>query len=484
MYVVLNLCAMFTKYLFIQTSSSVILPEDLQTFESYSCRIRHIHLNSFPEKVSNHIYSSITRRLFNRNSGFFPSLRCFAIRWFSNISEENLLILPLIPPSLLSAINIRNVRRTNEIHLASFLSEIAHLHPSSSTFYPLSFLRLEGTLTMSTLAQLDYFKKLTTLELFLNSTDLPLVILSSLSKLPSLANLVLVMVVPMYKGRLILDTELSAKPMVYNFSNLQNLQVRGDASPALGILQSIYGEQLLQVTLGLGAYSITSLKACMGRCPEMAPHMLFYSIRIHGPLRLPWDMYVPLLNSYGRLRSLTIDATAFTIQHFRGLFDRARAGFSWSALEILKLRASQIVDSWLRIDEVVPLSSLSMLAASCPRLHTLEIYLYYPLGEEGDRETEALTTYVQSSQPTDHKLTHLEIVFFDPFVTTRPGDIMAAITISRFIDHIFPNVQNVEISDGIDDFREEWYAGIRVMMKNYRDVREKRAAKGELTTPN
>jgi hypothetical protein len=59
-YVVRNRCTMFTKCLLIQTSSSVILPADLQTFESYACRIRHIHLSSFKEKVSNHIYSSIT----------------------------------------------------------------------------------------------------------------------------------------------------------------------------------------------------------------------------------------------------------------------------------------------------------------------------------------------------------------------------------------------------------------------------------------
>jgi hypothetical protein len=481
MYVVLSLCTMFTKYLFIQTSSSVILPGDLQTLESYSCRIRHIHLHSFPEKVSNHIYSSITRHIFNKNSGFFPALRCFAIRWFSNISEQNLLILPLIPPSFLSAIDIRNVKRANEIHLASFLSGIAHLHPSSSTFHPLSFLRLDGTLTMSTLAQLDYFKKLTTLELFLNGTDFPLVILSSLSKLPSLANFVLQMV--LYSEWLILNAESSAKPMVYSFSNLQNLEVRTDASIALGILQSIYGERLQRVTLELGAYSITSLKACIKRCPEMAPHMLFYSIDISEPIGLPRDMFAPLPNSYGQLRSLTIESMAFTIQHFWDFFDRARASFSWSALEVLKLQVSDFQTNSLGVDEVVPLSSLSMLAASCPRLHTLGLDLYYPLDEEGDRETTVLTTYIQSSQPTDHKLTHLKIVFFDPFVTMpEPGDIMDAVTVSRFIDHIFPNVQNVEISDGFG-VREEWCAGVQAMMRNYRDVRERKTAK-ESIIPN
>ena len=78
MYVVPSLCTMFTKYLFIQTSSSVILPADLQTFESYSCRIRHIHLYSFKEKVSNHIYSSITRhKYFQQKLWFFPRSQMF-----------------------------------------------------------------------------------------------------------------------------------------------------------------------------------------------------------------------------------------------------------------------------------------------------------------------------------------------------------------------------------------------------------------------
>ena len=336
---------------------------------------------------------------------------------------------------------------------------------------------------MSTLAQLDYFKKLTTLELSLDGTDFPLAILSSLSKLPSLANFVL---------RLTLDAESPEEPMVYSFSNFQNLEVRGDTSAALCILQSIYGERLLRVTLKLGGYPRTSLKACIKRCPEMAPHMLFYSMDVYEPIDLPWDMFVPLPwdifvslpSSYGQLRSLNLEPVAFTIQHFCDLFDCARAGFSWSALEILKLEVSgQAADGWLGVDEMVPLSSLSMLAASCPRLHTLELSLYYPLGE-GDTETEVLTTYIQNSQPTDHKLTHLEIIFFDPFVRDpHPGDIMDAVTVSRFIDHFFPNVQNVEISDGFGA-REEWYIGIQAMMKNYRDVRERKAVKGEPIIPN
>ena len=471
-YVVLNICTIFTKYLLIQTSSSVILPVDLETFESYSRRIRHIHLYSFKEKVSNHIYISITRYISNRHSGFFPALRCFVIHSFNNISEENLLVLHLILPSFLSTIDIRNITDANEIHLASFLSGIAYLYSSSSTFHPLSFLRLEGTLTMSTLAQLDYFKKLTTLELSLNGTHFPLVILSPLSRLLSLTNFVL----------RLFNAESSEKPMVYSFSNLQNLEIRGDASIALDILQSIYGERLLRVTLELGSYSIANLKACIKRCPEMAPHMLFHSIDVYEPIGLPWDMFAPLPNSYQQLRSLTIEPVALTIQHFCDLFDRARTGFSWPALETLKLQVYGRAADWFGTDEMVPLSSLSMLAASCPRLHTLELSLYYPLGEEGDKETEVLTTYIQSSQLTDHKLTHLEIVFLDPFVMVpQPGDIMDAITVSRFIDHIFPNVQNVEISDGFDDVREEWYAGIQAMMRNYRDVR---AAKRELIIAN
>jgi hypothetical protein len=367
--------------------------------------------------------------------------------------------------------------------------------------YPLSLLRLEGMLTMSTLAQLKYFKKLTTLDLILNGTDFPLVILSSLSKLPSLAKFKLVTV--LYKNeRSILGAESSAKPMVYSFSNLENLEVRGNVSVVLSILQSIYGERLLRVTLGLGTYSTNNaIKACLKRSSEMAPQMLFYSINIHGLesirgsrrtpiIPLPLDMFAPLPKNYGQLRSLTIQSIVFTIQHFCDLFDRARVGFSWSALEILKLQMfGRIVASpgrsWLGIDEMMPLSSLSMLAASCPKLHTLELYIYYPLGE-GDRENKVLENCIQSSQPTDHKLTHLKIVFFDPFVTVpQPGDIVDAVTVSRFIDHVFPNVQNVDISDWeVSGVRREWYSEIKAMMENYRDVRERTAAEREPIIPN
>ena len=261
---------MFTKYLLIQTSSSVILPADLQTFESYSCRIRHLHLSSFEEKVSNHIYSSITRHLFNKNSWLFPALRCFDLHSFDRISEENLVILPLIASSSLSTIGIRSATGDIEIHLASFLHGIANSHPSSSTICSLSSLHLDGQITMSTLAQLDNFKKLSTLDLWLNDTNFPLAILTSLSKLPSLASFSLLV----YDGGLTLDAETSAKPTVYSFSNLRYLSLRGDGSVVLRISQSIFGEQLLRVSLGLGPHSTTNaLKACIKRFPEMAPHM-------------------------------------------------------------------------------------------------------------------------------------------------------------------------------------------------------------------
>ena len=199
------------------------------------------------------------------------------------------------------------------------------------------------------------------------------------------------------------------------------------------------------------------------------------------------DVFAPLLNSYRQLRSLTIESVALTIQHFRDLFDRVWAGFAWSALEILKLEVDGQAPGWLRIDEMVPLSSLSMLAASCPRLHTLELSLYHPLGEEGGRATEVLTTYIQSSRLTDHKLTHLEIVFLDPFVSepqpAQPGNMQQALDVSRFIDHIFPNVQHVEISDGFG-VRSNWCALIHILMEHYKDVREKMEAKGKPIIPN
>src|SRR6266702_4003958 len=95
MYVVLDLSGMSTDHLLIQTSSSVILPTDLEKFEAYSRRIKHIHLSSFRERVSSHIYNAIARHLSNKNSCLFPALRCFSIPRSNMIPVENLLFLPL-----------------------------------------------------------------------------------------------------------------------------------------------------------------------------------------------------------------------------------------------------------------------------------------------------------------------------------------------------------------------------------------------------
>jgi len=473
MYVVLNLCTIFTNCLLIQTSSGVILPADLQTLESYSRRIKHIHLSTFKERVSSHIYSSITQHLFNNNSCLFPALRCFGCS-LDSISEGNLVILPLITTSPLSTIGIRNVTGAIEIHLASFLHGIANSHPSSSTTYPLSSLFLDGMIKMSTLSQLEIFKKLSTLELKFQM-DFPLAILSSLSRLPSLAALSLLV-----RGKqLTLDVESSARPAVYSFPNLRHLRLWANSNVVLRISQSIYGERLLRVTLGLGPYSTAdALKACVKRCPEMAPQMFFYVISVNPIQGLHQDMFPPLPTNYAQLRSFSISSVAIPLEHFRDLFDYVQVGL-WSALETLDLQVAWTTVSprmnWPEIDQVVPLSSLSMVAASCPRLHTLRLYLHYPVGE-GNRETEVLTNYIQNSQTTNHQLTHLKIEFLDPFVTVpQPGDIMDAVTISRFIDHVFPKVQDVDIFDRFGDRRKEWYSGIKAMMKNYRDVRANRS---------
>ncbi|KIM44418.1 hypothetical protein M413DRAFT_24920 [Hebeloma cylindrosporum] len=154
-------------------------------------------------------------------------------------------------------------------------------------------------------------------------------------------------------------------------------------------------------------------------------------------------------------------------------------------LETLTLRVfTSDTITWAGFDQAVPLSSLSMVAASCPNLHTLELYLYYPF-RQGGGQREALENFIQSSQPTDHRLTNLKIVFSDPFAAGGlPADIMEAVTVSRFINHVFPNVQNVDVSEWFGDGSlKEWCSEIKVMMMDYRDV--KNAARGgPITAPN
>ena len=467
---------MFTKYLLIQTSSGVILSADLQTLESYSRRIRHIHISTFKEKVSSHIYNSITRHLSNNNSRLFPALRCFTIDEFDGISEGNFAILPLIASSSLSMIGIHDVTDAIEIHLASFFHAIADSRPSSPAIHPLSSLFLDGVIKMSTLAQLDNFKKLSTLEITFEM-DFPLGIFSSLSRLPSLSALSL----ELYSVS-IPDLESFAKPAVYSFSNLQRLSLVGNGNLVLRALQSIYGERLLRVVLGLESYSTTdSLQACVKRCPEMAPHMLCYSIFVHSSQNPHRYLFPPLPDNYAQLQTFAITSTAIPLEHFRDLFDHVRMGL-WSALETLIIHfrdPEEPLKNWRTIQQVVPLSSLSMLAASCPRLQSLDLYLYYPF-DEGDRETKVLEDHIQNSQSeSNHKLANLEIVFLDPFVTVpRPGGVMDAVTVSLFIDHLFPNLQSFDISDRVGDVRRDWYSGIKAMVKNNRNVRERNAVKG------
>jgi hypothetical protein len=321
---------------------------------------------------------------------------------------------------------------------------------------------------MSTLAQLGDFKRLSTLELRLDGTNFPLAILLSLSKLPSLWKFALVV-----ERDATVDAKLPATPKVYNFPHLRVLGVIGKAITVLRISQSIYGPGLLHIVLFLtSCQTPNTLNGCRERWPEMGPRILFYKIYLQPEISLPPNMFAPFLNNSGQPKFLEISSCTISVEHFCDLFDRARVGL-WTALVSLKLRSSQPRTLWPEIDQMVPLSFLSMFAESCPRLRELELYLYYPLGE-GDRENEDLENHIQGSQPIDHPLHDLEIEFLDPFVTVpEPGGIMEAIAVSRFIDHLFPSVQNISIFDGVSSVRELWYSGVKAMMKNYKDVRER-----------
>jgi len=414
---------------------------DIQRLQFYGQWIRHIQISSFTEKVSGHIYSAIARYMFGKC--LFPALKSLHIHSLIDILHENFQILPLLASSPLSTIEIKKVTYKCRVHLGAFLHEMSRLHSASN--HPVSTLHLGGFIGSSVLPHLEGFVGISKLTVLYQSSLFRIENLQSLAKhLASLSDLEV--------NLLTMDEHQAIYPspnsVVNRFERIQTLALSAHAVQILGILQYIYGECLSRVNLiffGLGPGAPTDvLRSCVERCTTMTPTLLHLQLMFSNTMILPKDLFAPLRGPHTHIRSLEIKSHLVDGAFLQTLFQGAG---EWSDLEVLKFEHHETQPVASFPSPMADLLLLSLLCTSSPRLHTLNMHLCHPNTDAAGIEA-LLRSQMQNIQQSTHGLLHLKILLVDsssviPF-TMR--DITLAVTTSRFISHLFPNIQHLDIS--------------------------------------
>jgi len=416
---------------------------DIQRLQLYGQWIRHIQISSFAEKVSGHIYSAIARYMFGKC--LFPALKSLHIHSLIDILHENFQILLLLASSPLSTIEIKKVKSKCRVHLGAFLHEMSRLHSAEN--HPVSTLCLGGAIGSSVLPHLEGFAGISNLTLMQQATVFRIENLRSLAKYLASLSVLELNFLPVDGNQAIYP---SPNSVVNRFKRLHTLLLSAHAVQVLGILRYIYGEHLSRVNLnffGLGPGAPTDvLRSCVERCTNMTPTLLHLQLTFSKTMILPKDVFSPLRGHHLHIRSLEIKSHMVDSACLQTLFWQG-AG-EWSDLEVLKFEhhEAQPVASFPST-LMADLLLLSLLCTSAPKLHTLDIYLCHPDTDAAVSEA-LLRSQMQAMEQSTHGLLNLKILLMDSSSVTpfTMRDITLAITTSRFISHLFPNVQHLDIS--------------------------------------
>jgi len=340
----------------------------------------------------------------------------------------------------------------------------------SAEKHPVSTLHLAGVFGLSVLPHLKGFESMSKLTLVHRATYFYLENLHSLANHPLLSVLELDLSANETQG-----IKPSPKNVVYTFQHIQTLTLSGSGDHILGILRHIHGQCLSQIELkffGLGTEAPTDvLRACILRCTTMTTMLDNLQLSFHN-VTIPKDLFVPLRGLNLPLRSLQIKSHLIDKPLFQALFQEAG---EWLDLEVLKLEI-QPVKTFRGSLDVLDLVTLPLFCTSFPKLHALDIYLCHPNADAIGIEA-LLRNQMQTLGQTNLGLVNLNILFVDSssLIPYTMRDITLAITTSRFINHFFPNVQQLDISHHYQSSYpawKDWFHGVVEMTTNCKALTE------------
>lgn len=443
----------------------------MDRLKTYSCKVRYLYLQSFQDSFASHF---ITRLVSEQNFTLFPALKTLYIpslspSGFQFRGIDNLTPLFLIHGLSLTTLILGGINSSTDVFTASLLSAL------SQRAIAVQDLILSGRLPLEILSCIPNFSRLQGLNVtFEPGSVVASAFIHYCSNLPDLTHLII---------NLSHATMESANPPAGNnildFPCIQELRLTGDPAETSKILcllnrtPSLKTVKLAQcaTSLQVPANASSAIESCIQCLATIAPTLQVLEVNMGTGkiVVLPENVLRPLIQCTD-LVCLEIFGVSLPItdDHIGELC----AGDNWHNLETLSLPLS--------VDGKSPsLSSLQMLAQSCPTLLNLTLPVDFRLHTPP-------TLHIQRQQlPRGSNV--IERLSIHKITTTwyanDTNTVEMGIAVSRFIEYCLPRLKETRLHSDSPMSDVEWWRTVKTMIAEFRNVRHE-AVYGSSTSPS
>jgi len=447
----------------VQTIRGVVSQHHRNRFDIYRRKVRFLYLKSFPELVRGHAIV-LLENMSDPDQTLFPGLKMIyvpslAVTGFRNLEYFNILFLA--QSSSLLSVSLGGINNSSDEFATSFLSVLSQRASS------LQELILAGQITSHSLDLVSHFSKLNALIISGQNTTFQTSFLEQCSTLRNLTYLSMNLDAS--------STFSRPNPIIPHFSvpgafpALEYVRLGGSSTELSKLLQSIAPSSLKSIMITCSPPSIhyadvfsESISLCIKECGRIAPtHRIRLQVGtgIIGRNTMTTEASLSPLKSCKALQSLEISGITLRITDDM-IRDFCRDN-AWQNLRTLLLPPTVS-------DQTPSLSSLKVLAQSCPNLHTLRIsisFQNFQLVEIATLQRERLNRRVP------HNLTNLSIFkVADARNGNETNTLLMAISVSLFIEYHFPNLKESKLL-GNSSGDLDWWKGVEQMMGAYKMVR-------------
>lgn len=424
----------------------------------YSCKVRYLYLQSFPDSIAAHF---VSRLLIEKNFTLFPALKTLYIPsltppGFHSPNIDNFNPLFLIQGFSLTTLSIGGITSSTEALVASLLSVLSH------RAIAVQDLILSGRLSLDILCFIESFTRLQGLNLTFDSGSVvPSAFIGYCGNLPDLTHLIINL-----NSATIDNSSLPIRSSVQGFERIQELRLRGDLDEISKILRSISQAPNLK-TIIIGCMALLpnpvtvslSIEAYIQDLARIAPSLQFLDANMGAgkTIVLPGGALRPLIQCRDLVR-LEIAGVLLSItdDHIGELC----AGDNWRNLRTLILPSS--------VDGKSPsLSSLQIFARNCPSLVNLTLPVDFRLHTPQTLKEERLRASRCSNA--------IEYLSIHKITTTRHDNetntVAMGIAVSRFIEYCLPCLKVVTLNSESPAFDADWWRTVKTMIAEFRTVR-------------
>lgn len=431
----------------------------------YAKRVRHIRIMALRQTISPFIYGSIGRLLGGQFLTLIPALNSFDIPNITELSNDHIQCLFLLPCSMISDVTICGIgNQISEVIAASLIDGIAQTSRIVKT------LKLGGRITSISLNMIHQFERLETLRLNMESTPFSRQILYGISQMTALKRVSL-----NFDGSCTFP--IPSSPRTSDFPSLQHLEISSSAQIAMMISLYITTPRLNFLTLHFSSLGLdtNSPGKCLQRITDMANFLKSIQITSSDVNTCIPGADLACLGSCPLLEHINISVDYLTAQTFPAGLEQ------WPSVKYMRL-VSKKVTPQLRSGPLkslpLVLSQLNQILSLCPKLETLLISIVLDTGPAGIEAMRMQTSSSQAHSPRNTMGVHsLKELVFLPFADTQnvidensSEKALNAFTVSRFIDCTCPYIKNFDLSQ-LTYINRDWWDGVQAMVKELQQMR-------------